>query len=71
MIDELIRAMRSPLIGLNPAEETIQKLNGSEEAQKAIRAFVNPTPPPQPAPDQPQTPKYDRQQFDRLIGNQR
>jgi membrane protein required for colicin V production len=53
------------------AEETIQRFNAAEEAQKAIRAYVNPTAPPPPAPDQPQAPKYDRQQFDRLIGNQR
>ena len=53
------------------AEETIQRITPAIEAQKAMRALTNPTAPPQPAPDQAQPPKYDRQQLDRLIGNQR
>jgi membrane protein required for colicin V production len=53
------------------ADSAIQSISPAVEAEKAMKALANPTAPVQPAADQPQAPKYDRQQFDRLIGNQR
>ena len=51
----------------SPSTLPSQPLNAADEAQKAMRAYVNPSPPTTPE----QQPKYDREQLDRLIGNQR
>ncbi len=56
------------------AEQTIKTVSPAIEADKALRALTNPTPPaaPAPAPANP-VPAYkpsDQQQLDRLIGSQ-
>jgi membrane protein required for colicin V production len=53
------------------ADDIIKTVTPAVEAEKAMRALSNPTAPPAAAPDQAQTPKYDRSQLDRLINNQR
>jgi len=52
------------------AAEEIPKVNSAEDAMKAIKALSNPAAPPAgSAPDSSQTPKYDRDQLNRLINN--
>ena len=56
--------------GTAAAEEIIPRVNSAVEAEKAMRALSNPTAPPTTAtPDSSQTPKYDRDQLNRLINN--
>jgi membrane protein required for colicin V production len=55
-------------------EDTAPKGNPAADADKAMRALVNPAAPPAAAPDQPGAPNYkpgDQKALDRIINNQR
>lgn len=56
------------------AEDAIRTANPEAEAQKAIRALVNPSGPPASGSKQPSPPTYkpsDQRELDRIINNQR
>jgi membrane protein required for colicin V production len=59
------------LKGAAAADDLIRTVSPALDAEKAMRALSNPTAPPIAVQAQPQTPKYDRNQLDRLINNQR
>jgi membrane protein required for colicin V production len=71
---DILKGFLPESLKIKSADDVIKNLTPSEQTQQAIRAYVNPAPPPSAQPPASATPNYpaaDRQQLNRVIGNQR